>query len=102
MKLSKLKGLTEDDMEMSSDTPEQPDRYEQLRRVNDNFVQTMKDYKDSIWFWQKFSLPEGEGTFTIGIPADAKRTVALYLSPFGSLALLHRWAFAERNHKHRL
>lgn len=52
-------------MEMSSDTPEQPDRYEQLRRVNDDFVQTMKDYKDSIWFWQKFSIPEGEGTFTI-------------------------------------
>lgn len=52
MRLSKLKGLTEDD---------EPKRgIDKLKYASDKFVQTIHKYKKGHIFWKKIMVPEGE------------------------------------------
>jgi hypothetical protein len=57
MRLSKLKGLTEDD---------EPKRgIDKLKYASDKFVQTIHKYKKGHIFWKKIMVPEGEIHSTI-------------------------------------
>ena len=52
MRLSKLKGLTEEDG--------QEDQMKKLKFASDKFIQTIHKYKKEHLFWKKIQVPEGE------------------------------------------
>ena len=56
MKLSKLKGLTEEDNEPQVDV----ERIKMLKYASDKFVQTIHKYRKEYIFWKKIQIPEGE------------------------------------------
>lgn len=62
MRLSKLKGLTED-----NDQPVDGDKrgIDKLKYASDKFVQTIHKYRKGHLFWKKISIPEGEINSTI-------------------------------------
>ena len=61
MRLSKLKGLTEDDQPLDGDKR----GIDKLKYANDKFVQTIHKYRKQHLFWKKIIVPEGEINSTI-------------------------------------
>ena len=61
MRLSKLKGLTEDDQPVDGDKR----GIDKLKYASDKFVQTIHKYRKQNLFWKKISIPEGEIHSTI-------------------------------------
>lgn len=60
MRLSKLKGLTEDEQ-----VPNEEEAMKKLKFASEKFVQTIQKYKKRHLFWKKFMVPEGEIHSTI-------------------------------------
>ena len=61
MRLSKLKGLTEDDQPVDGDKR----GIDKLKYASDKFVQTIHKYRKQNLFWKKIMVPEGEINSTI-------------------------------------
>ena len=61
MRLSKLKGLTEDDQPVDGDKR----GIDKLKYASDKFVQTIHKYRKENLFWKKIMVPEGEIHSTI-------------------------------------
>lgn len=56
MKLSKLKGLTEEDNGPQVDV----EKMKMLKYASEKFVQTIQKYRKEYIFWKKINIPEGE------------------------------------------
>jgi len=67
MRLSKLKGLREEDEQIPSDIPsnDEMDMEKKLKYASEKFAQTLKRYSKQHLFWKKVQIPEGELHITV-------------------------------------
>lgn len=63
MRLSKLKGLTEQDVQPPVDGPN--DEMKRLKFASEKFVETIQKYRKQHLFWKEINIPEGMITSTI-------------------------------------